>query len=195
MTLLHFSAGQGPVECEIAIKKVLEKYIQEAGEHVQFQIVNQTDQSIIVEVTGEVEQFLIGRVGTVLWKCQSPVRKTHKRKNWFISVKAIEETDLMDDILDSDIQYQAIKASGPGGQHVNKTNSAIRATHIKTGLVATSSEQRSQFANKKMAKLKLAIAVAGHNTNIQLQNTKQLWINNHQVERGNPVRTYTGLDF
>ena len=61
------------------------------------------------------------------------------------------------DFRDADVRYQTLRASGPGGQHVNKTDRAVRATHMPTGLSTLSHDQRSQFANKKIARLKLAM--------------------------------------
>ena len=67
------------------------------------------------------------------------------------------QTEHIRKLRDEDIAYQAMRASGPGGQHVNKTDSAVRPTHLPTGLTAFSQEQRSQFANRKIARLKLAM--------------------------------------
>ncbi len=61
------------------------------------------------------------------------------------------------DLRDEDIRYQTPRASGPGGQHVNKTDSAVRAIYLPTGFTNLSQDQRSQFANKKIARLKLAM--------------------------------------
>lgn len=63
-------------------------------------------------------------------------------------------------LRDADVKIDVFRASGAGGQHVNKTESAVRATHMPTGLVATSQEERSQHRNKALALEALALRLA-----------------------------------
>ena len=99
------------------------------------------------------------------------------------------------DLHDGDIEFQTMRASGPGGQHVNKTDSAVRAIHRPTGLVATAQEQRSQHANRKLAKLKLAMMLEERRSGTRADAEYQHWAAHQNLERGNPVRTYMGPDF
>ena len=101
----------------------------------------------------------------------------------------------MIDLKEEDIDYQATRASGPGGQHVNKTDSAVRATHRPTGLVTTAQEQRSQHANRKLARLKLALLLEERREQSQAQGRTAEWTIHNRLERGNPVRTYAGPRF
>ena len=55
------------------------------------------------------------------------------------------------DVLESEVRLDTFRASGPGGQHVNKTNSAIRLTHTPAGLVVIAQDSPSQFRNKEIA--------------------------------------------
>ena len=55
------------------------------------------------------------------------------------------------DVLESEVRLDTFRASGPGGQHVNKTNSAIRLTHVPSGVVVIAQDSPSQFRNKEIA--------------------------------------------
>jgi peptide chain release factor len=101
----------------------------------------------------------------------------------------------MTDLREEDIDYQAMRASGPGGQHVNKTDSAVRATHRPSGLVATAREQRSQHANRKLAQLKLAMMIEDRHRQSRNDARRSQWSLHQQLERGRPVRTYAGAGF
>ena len=88
-----------------------------------------------------------------------------------------------------------MRASGPGGQHVNKTDSAIRATHTKSGIVVTAREERSQLMNKKLALARIASVLKEQKITAIASQEQLRWELHQQLERGNPKRIFQGLDF
>lgn len=98
-------------------------------------------------------------------------------------------------MIEGEIKFESLKSSGPGGQHVNKTESAIRATHLASGIVVKVQTERSQHANKRLAKLLIAHKLEQQQQNMQSEIKAQRRMFHHQITRGNPVRMFNGPDF
>lgn len=198
--ILHLSSGQGPKECEWAVAELARALCREGGaagltcEPVE--PIAGPVASALLRISGpNAEAFAAARVGTVRWIGTSPFRPLHKRRNWFVGVQRIAADTETFDLRDDDIRFQTFRASGPGGQHVNKTDSAVRATHLPTGLTTMSQDQRSQFANKRVARLKLAMLLDDRRRADEAGGKRVLWDQNRELERGNAVRTYEGERF
>lgn len=201
--IIQITSGRGPAECSWVVAQVLKKVLQEANENNLIVTVlqhnagqeNGTIESVLLKIEGKtVNVFLTSWIGTIQWIGKSTFRKFHQRKNWFIGVFEVEQSSEIQ-FHEKDIQYQAMRSSGAGGQHVNKVSSAIRATHILTGIAVVSMDSRSQHQNKKLATERLMQKLAQNNIEqlkSQFQNT---WMNQTHVERGNPIRTFEGTDF
>lgn len=202
---IQISRGQGPEECSLAVKLTLEKLMKEAKdldctidvlestENLDLKIID----SVLLNVQGlKIELLIKNWSGTIQWNCQSPFRPTHKRKNWFISVDVLNVQTLYDTTLnEKDIIFECMRSTGPGGQHVNKTNSAIRATHKKFGIVVTAREERSQFMNKKLALARIASMIIQQKNNAVALGDQLRRELHQKLERGNPKRIFYGLDF
>lgn len=94
----------------------------------------------------------------------------------------------LNDIDTKYITYQTLRSSGAGGQHVNKTETAVRAIHAPTGLSVTASDQRSQHQNKKLATERLLIKLSAWNEEQATQKVQENRDNHNNLERGNPVK-------
>ncbi|EPE1858051.1 peptide chain release factor-like protein, partial [Escherichia coli] len=88
-----------------------------------------------------------------------------------------------------------LRSSGPGGQHVNKTDSAVRATHLASGISVKVQSERSQHANKRLARLLIAWKLGQQQQENSAALKSQRRMFHHQIERGNPRRTFTGMAF
>ena len=202
-TIIQITAGRGPAECTWVVAQVLKKVLEEAQEHgLKTNVLyrepgseNGTVESALIAIEGKgTAVFTASWKGTIQWIGQSQFRKMHKRKNWFIGIFEVDkpkETAFQE----KDIQYQAMRSSGAGGQHVNKVSSAIRATHMPTGTSVVSMDSRSQHQNKKLAKERLMEKLETVNLELMKNQFQTQWMNQMQIERGNPTRVFKGSDF
>jgi len=206
MIWLQLSANTGPAECCLAVTHALGRLHEEADAcGVAVRVLEMLDgpvrgtcASVLLELgdgAGGAAAASLARhwSGTLLWICQSPYRPGHKRKNWFISGAALAPPVMP--AAAGEIRYEATRASGPGGQHVNKTDSAVRATHVASGLSVKVQSERSQLANKRLAGQLLAgklQALAQAQADRGKSERRQLHL---QAERGNEVRVFSGPGF
>ena len=198
--LLHVSSGQGPEECRWVVAQIASVFAREAQaaglvcEPVE--PISGHPASLLLRVEGDGgEAFVQARLGTIQWIGISPFRPGHKRRNWFVGVAIARAAEDVPDFREEDISYQTMRASGPGGQHVNTTDSAVRATHRPTGITTVSQDQRSQFANRKIARLKLAMLLDERHRNQLDAGRREAWDRNQGLERGGAIRIYEGPRF
>jgi peptide chain release factor 2 len=121
----------------------------------------------------------------------SPFDNQGRRQTSFASVQVWPVLDDPDvEINDSDIRMEVFRASGAGGQHVNKTSSAVRLIHEPTGLVASSQEERSQLQNREKAMARLRTMVAAKIEEEHEAELDRIAGRQAQVGWGSQIRSY-----
>lgn len=201
--LIQITAGRGPEECCYVVAQTLKLMMKECKSLDCYCEVVQREKSdlsgnlrsatLLVE-TKNAPEILLDWLGTVQWIGQSPFRLQHKRKNWFIGVFEVA-TDILTNFSLDDVSFQTFRSSGPGGQHVNKVNSAVRAIHTPSGIAVTVQDTRSQIQNKRLASERL------HHKwqEVQLErwsdSQQDAWTNHLDLQRGNPVKILRAKDF
>lgn len=194
--LVQITSGRGPLECCRVVAKVQEMICREAkSSEIAVEVLSQektgtkgTFYSSVLLLSGKgAMQFAESWNGVIQWVAQSPYRTMHKRKNWFIAVNIydVQKTLHWDE---KDIRFETCRASGPGGQHVNKTESAVRAIHVPTQIQVLVMDGRSQVMNKKLSIERLKSKVVQQQTEQLLQSQQNQWQAHNELERGNPKR-------
>ncbi|MFN3254940.1 MAG: peptide chain release factor 2 [Ilumatobacter sp.] len=121
----------------------------------------------------------------------SPFDNQGRRQTSFAAVQVwplLEDVDV--EIDESDLEMQVFRASGAGGQHINKTSSAVRLIHHPTGLVASSQEERSQLQNRERAMARLSAMIAAKAEEDRQAELDAIAGKQAQVGWGSQIRSY-----
>ncbi len=122
----------------------------------------------------------------------SPFDTSKRRHTSFASVDVIPEVEEEEYLVNSDdLKVDTFRASGAGGQHVNKTDSAVRITHLPTGLVVTCQNDRSQHSNRNQALKVLQAKLAEINRQEQADAIDAERGQQREIAWGSQIRTYT----
>jgi peptide chain release factor 2 len=122
----------------------------------------------------------------------SPFDSAHRRQTSFagLEVAPVVEDEGQIEINDDDLQIDTYRASGAGGQHVNKTDSAVRITHRSTGIVVQCQNERSQSSNKQTAMAMLRARLAEREERARLEEIAREKGEAQDVNFGSQIRSY-----
>ncbi len=122
----------------------------------------------------------------------SPFNASGKRHTSFASVFVYPELEkeIVVDIDENDLRIDVFRASGAGGQHVNKTSSAVRVTHLPTGIVVQCQQEKSQYRNKDLAMKVLKARIYQREKQKQDEKMREMHESKDEIAWGSQIRSY-----
>ncbi|MEG2177023.1 MAG: peptide chain release factor 2, partial [Oscillibacter sp.] len=203
--IMTFHAGAGGTEAQDWTQMLYRMYTRWAERHdFKYQLLDFEEgdeaglKSASISIEGEnAYGFLKSENGVHRLVRVSPFDSQARRQTSFAAVEVmpeIEETDEID-IRPEDIEMQVYRASGAGGQHINKTSSAVRLIHTPTGVVVCCQTERSQFQNRdtcmKMLRSKLMELKAQQHAE-KISDIKGVQM---KIEWGSQIRSYVFMPY
>ena len=130
-------------------------------------------------------------------KCKQLIDSAGRRHTSFASVEVMPEFEDVGEVVlkDEDLDITAHRSSGAGGQHINKTDSAIRIVHKPTGIVVGCQTERSQLQNKETALKMLKAKLMEIKLRENLEKIEDIQGNKANIEWGNQIRSYVFMPY
>ncbi len=197
---LDIQAGAGGTEAQDWAAMLLRMYLKWADGHgIKTEIIDQSDgevagiKGVSISMTGDYAYgWLRTETGVHRLVRKSPFDSGNRRHTSFASVFVSPEVDddIDIEINPADLRTDVYRSSGAGGQHVNKTESAVRITHVPTGIAAACQSERSQHKNRSTAMKMLKAKLYELEFNKRNAAAKVLEDSKSDVSWGNQIRSY-----
>ena len=204
--LMSFHAGAGGTEAQDWCQMLYRMYTRWAEAHgYTYQILDYQEgeeaglKSADIAVVGEnAYGFLKGENGVHRLVRVSPFDANARRQTSFAAVEVIpeiEDTSNDVEIRDEDIEMQVYRSSGAGGQHINKTSSAVRLIHKPTGIVVACQTERSQFQNRETCMRMLRSKLVEIKEREHLDKISDIKGVQQKIEWGSQIRNYVFMPY
>ncbi len=203
--ILTFHAGSGGTEAQDWAEMLYRMYTHWAEKRgFTYKILDYQDgdeaglKSASIQVNGEnAYGYLKGEAGVHRLVRVSPFDAAGRRHTSFSALEVVPELDNSVDIeiRPEDIKMDVFRSSGAGGQHINKTSSAVRLTHIPTGIVVACQTERSQFQNRDTAMNMLKAKLMKIKEQEHLDRIEDIKGVQAQIAWGNQIRSYVFMPY
>ncbi len=203
LVTLHAGAG-GTEACDWAemLTRMYERYAERKGFTVEITDIQAGDQAGIKSITFFVRGpfsygLLKGEAGVHRLVRVSPFDANKRRHTSFASCDVLPDVkdDFVVKIEDKDLRIDTYRAHGAGGQHINKTDSAVRITHLPTGVVVACQNQRSQIKNREKAMQILKIRLYELEQDKQRMAMEKRYDEKGDIAWGNQIRSYVFMPY
>ena len=203
--ILTFHAGAGGTEAMDWVSMLVRMYTRWTERHgfkVQMPDFLEGDEAGLKSATLVIEGenaygYLKSESGVHRLVRVSPFDASGRRHTSFASLEVMPEidNDTQIEIRDEDIKMDVFRSSGAGGQHINKTSSAVRLTHIPTGIVVACQNERSQFQNKDQALRMLKSKLLEIKEREHLEKIEDIKGIQKEIAWGSQIRSYVFMPY
>jgi peptide chain release factor 2 len=198
--IISINAGAGGTDAQDWVEilfRMYSRWIERNGYQIQIIDLQPGDEAGIKSVTFSangkyVYGYLKSETGIHRLVRISPFNANGKRHTSFASVFVFPELtqEIVVDIEEKDLRIDVFRASGAGGQHVNKTSSAVRVTHVPTGIVVQCQQEKSQHRNKEIALKVLKSRIYQQEKQKQVDEMNAIHSSKDDIAWGNQIRSY-----